>query len=55
LTADTEVFVPALQYPTGYRVSVSGGTAVSRRGAEILRVRNARSAAEVQVKISPAP
>jgi len=37
--AETAIVVPALQYPHGYQVTVTGGTVASSPGAPILRVR----------------
>ncbi|MEO7913262.1 MAG: hypothetical protein ABIV47_26740 [Roseiflexaceae bacterium] len=37
VTAPTELFMPNVQYPHGYRVTVSDGTYVIDREAQILR------------------
>jgi glycosyl hydrolase family 5/cellulase (glycosyl hydrolase family 5) len=40
VTAPTELFVPNVQYPNGYRVTVSDGTYTIDREAQILRYRH---------------
>jgi endoglycosylceramidase len=52
--AVTEIFVPALQYRTGYAVSATGARVVSAPGAPVLEVRNTATAHEVVVRILPA-
>jgi len=52
---DTEVFVPRVQYPNGYRAEVEGGRVVSAPGARVLRIERRRRAAEVAVAVKPAP
>jgi endoglycosylceramidase len=54
-TAPTEIFVPARQYPQGYRVSVQGGHVTSPAGATLLRIANDSGAAQVLVRIEPSP
>ena len=49
----TTVYVPALHFPHGYDVFVAGATIVSRPGATLLRLRNARGASGVSVRLSP--
>jgi endoglycosylceramidase len=49
----TEVFVPRLLYPHGYRVHVRGGTVTSRRGASILLIAQRRHASMVSVTLTP--
>ncbi|MHB8669393.1 MAG: cellulase family glycosylhydrolase [Acidimicrobiales bacterium] len=50
--SETDVAVPALQYPNGYRVSVSGGRAVSTPNAPVLRVL-AAGPGPVSVAVAP--
>ena len=52
-TAPTLIFVPSLQYPNGYQVSVQGGTVLSAAGAPLLQIANTPGAAQVQVQLSP--
>ncbi|MGH8461940.1 MAG: cellulase family glycosylhydrolase [Stenotrophobium sp.] len=52
-TAPTQIFVPALQYPNGYTVNVSGGQVTSPAGASILTITNTSGAAQVSVEIDP--
>ena len=47
----TSVSVPAVQYPSGYHVTVAGGTAVSTGG--VLQVASCPGAATVTVTVSP--
>jgi endoglycosylceramidase len=49
----SEVSVPALQYPDGYAVAVSGARVVSGQGADILRLRSCRGADTVEVQVTP--
>ena len=53
-TAPTEIFLPALQYPNGYQVSVQGGQVQSAAGAVLLQIGNNAGASQVQVQVSPA-
>jgi endoglycosylceramidase len=48
----TEIFVPAQHYPTGYRVSVSGGHVVSAPNAPILQLMADRAASRVDVTVT---
>ncbi len=50
----TEIAVPAVQFPAGYRVTVSGGQVVSEPGATTVEVAASAGAVAVQVTISPA-
>jgi endoglycosylceramidase len=52
-TAPTVIFVPALQYPNGYQVSVQGGTVLSAAGATLLQISNTPGATQVLVKLTP--
>jgi endoglycosylceramidase len=52
--ACTAVIVPPVQYPTGYRVTVTGGRVVSAAGSGILEVASARGAPEVTVTVTSA-
>lgn len=51
-TGLTEVWLPARQYPHGYRVQVSGATVVSAAGAQLLQLRAARPG-PVSVRVTP--
>jgi endoglycosylceramidase len=48
---DTEVFVPPIQYPQGYRAQVDGGRVVSKPDARVLRITRGRGAGEVSVTV----
>jgi endoglycosylceramidase len=50
----TEVFVPALQYPHGYRTRVRGARVISRRGAGVLELASRPGARTVHVEVTPA-
>jgi endoglycosylceramidase len=52
--AETDVAVPAIQYPGGYRVSVTGATVASTPDASRLRLLAQAGATTVQIVISPA-
>jgi endoglycosylceramidase len=45
------IFVPALQYPNGYRISVSGGRVVAGRGTSRLSIAADAGAATVSVTL----
>jgi endoglycosylceramidase len=49
----TQVFVPALQYPHGYRARVRGARVVSRRGAGLLELRSRARARTVRLTVTP--
>jgi endoglycosylceramidase len=49
----TEIVLPGLQYPRGYRVSVSGGRVASSAGAPVCEVVALPAAAEVSVRVTP--
>jgi endoglycosylceramidase len=49
----TDVFVPRLHYPNGYRVRVRGARVESRRGAKHLLLRTRRGADAVHVTLRP--
>lgn len=51
--ARTEVVVPQLQYPAGYRAHVKGGRVTSRRNARILLIKNGSEAPRITPKVSP--
>lgn len=51
----TEVFLPELHYPRGYRVSVQGADVVSAPDARVLELRRELGADEVGVAVWPAP
>jgi endoglycosylceramidase len=50
---DSEIYLPQLHYPHGYRVSLSGA-AIRSAGATVLTLRNKRGARSVTVTVSPA-
>jgi endoglycosylceramidase len=52
-SSETEVFVPALQYPFGYAVTVSGARVVSAPRARILRLLSCPGATTVEVHVTP--
>jgi endoglycosylceramidase len=49
----TDVAVPAIQFPSGYTVSVSGGSVVSAPGATTLQVASSPGATTVNVTVTP--
>jgi endoglycosylceramidase len=51
--ADTQVFVPARQYPRGYDVRVEGGEAISKPNDQALRIRACARRSQVRVRIAP--
>ncbi|HEX3335754.1 MAG TPA: hypothetical protein VHS54_04785, partial [Jatrophihabitans sp.] len=51
--AETDVSVPAINYPGGYHAVVSGGQIVSSANAPVLRVRAARGATSISVTVAP--
>lgn len=57
--AETELAIPARQYPGGYDAAVEGGVVRSAAGAQVLVVAGAAGAAEVRVRVTaraaPAP
>ncbi|CAJ1497731.1 hypothetical protein [[Mycobacterium] holstebronense] len=50
----TEISVPALQYPDGYQVSVTGGHVVSAPGAPVLVIASDSAASTITVTVTPA-
>ncbi len=51
---DTEVELPALRYPTGYRLRVRGASVVSAPDANLLRLDSRPGAAAVRLTVVPA-
>ena len=51
--AQTLVSVPAVEYPSGYHVSVTGGQVLSAPGAPVLTVVAAAGAGSVDVVVTP--
>ncbi|ANI80015.1 cellulase family glycosylhydrolase [Sphingobium sp. EP60837] len=49
---ETEIRIPAIHYPNGYKVAVVGGKVRSAAGAPLLRVRNDANAQNVIVTVS---
>ena len=52
--AESDISVPAVEYPSGYAVSVQGGTVLSAANAPLLRVAACPGAGEVSVTVTPA-
>jgi endoglycosylceramidase len=52
---DSEVFLPRIQYPDGYRVEVAGARVVSDPGSRVLRVERYRRARSVSLVVTPRP
>ena len=50
----TEVYVPRIHYPSGYRVEVSGARVVSKPGARMLKLRRGMRAEHVELTLTPA-
>jgi endoglycosylceramidase len=50
-SAATEIRIPAVNYPHGYAVHVTGGRVISGANAAVLRVRNDPKAANVEIKV----
>jgi len=48
---DTEVFLPRIQYPRGYRAKVRGGRIVSKPRARVLRIERRRRAGEISLTV----
>jgi endoglycosylceramidase len=48
----TEIYVPRIHYPAGYRVRVDGARVVSEPGARVLRLRRMRGAGAVAVIVT---
>jgi len=48
---ETEIFVPAIQYPNGYEIEVEGGTAIRDEAHQIVRIR-AVGASKIGVTIT---
>lgn len=53
--SETEIFIPALHYPSGYGVSLAGAEVASGPGDRLLRLRACPGANTVQVQVTPAP
>lgn len=51
--AVSDVFLPAVQYPSGYTVRVDGGRVVSGDGASLLQIASTVGATTVSVQVSP--
>ena len=51
--SETDIAVPAVEYPSGYQATVVGGTVVSNANAPVLQVRSVAGAASVTVSIAP--
>lgn len=49
---ETEIRIPAIQYPQGYRISVNGAQVRSAAHAPVLRLRNRPGAASVTVTVT---
>ncbi|MEP7189971.1 MAG: hypothetical protein ABI901_12340, partial [Roseiflexaceae bacterium] len=53
VTAPTELFMPNVQYPHGYQVTVSDGTYVINRAAQILRYEHGAARATHTIRCAP--
>src|SRR5262249_38245213 len=51
--SETDVFMPAIQYPDGYAVTLSGARVISRPRARVLRLLSCPGAATVEVHVTP--
>jgi endoglycosylceramidase len=51
--SETDVAVPAIQFPAGYQVSVTGGHVVSAPGASRLRIVSSPAVTSVSVTVGP--
>jgi endoglycosylceramidase len=51
--SETDVYVPAVHYPGGYSVQVSGAAPISAPGASILRLASCVGHASVSVRVAP--
>lgn len=51
--AETDISTPAVEFPSGYRVSVSGGTVASAPNAPVLRILQSPGVSSVSVTVSP--
>jgi endoglycosylceramidase len=52
---ESEVFLPAIQYPDGYAVDVRGARVTSEPGTRVLRLERRRKASSVTVVVGPRP
>lgn len=52
-SAPTEIYVPKLHYPNGYRIDLSGARVVSDAGASTLVLQNLDCESEVLLRLSP--
>jgi endoglycosylceramidase len=52
---ETEVFLPRIHYPAGYRAEVDGATVTSEGGANVLRLAALSGAGRVSLSVSPEP
>jgi hypothetical protein len=52
--AETEIALPARQYPSGYAVAANGAAILSARAAPVLRLTACPGAREVSVRVTPA-
>jgi endoglycosylceramidase len=52
--AETDIAVPAIQFPAGYRVHVTGARVVSATNADVLRLRSSARATSVTVTVTAA-
>ena len=53
--ADTQIYLPKLHYPNGYKVEVSGATVSSAVNANLLMLKNNSCEGEVDVTVSKLP
>lgn len=52
--SETDIAVPAIQYPAGYQVTVTGGTVISAPNATMLRILSNAAISTITVKVSAA-
>jgi endoglycosylceramidase len=51
--SETDVYVPAVHYPSGYSVQVSGAAPVSAAGASVLRLASCAGSTTITVRVAP--
>ena len=54
-SADTQIYLPKLHYPTGYKIDVSGATVTSGLNESVLTLQNNSCAGEVEIAVSKLP
>jgi endoglycosylceramidase len=51
--SETDIYVPASHYPSGYSVQASGAAPISAPGANVLRLVSCAGATQVSVRVAP--